>query len=56
MTFATIKVGRLLLLAVVRPTLEFGSEVWEANKAQAAALESVVLGGAKHIFDCSLDL
>ena len=44
----------LKLVAVVRPTLEFGSEVWEANKAQAAALESVVLGGAKRIFDCSL--
>ena len=29
---------RLLLLAVVRPTLEYGSEVWEASKAQAAAL------------------
>ena len=37
---------RLLLLAVIRPTLEYGSEVWEANKAQAGALESVVLGGA----------
>ena len=24
---------RLLLLAVVRPTLEYGGEVWEANKA-----------------------
>ena len=38
---------RLLLLAVMRPTLEYGSEVWEANKSQAAALESVVLGGEK---------
>ena len=44
---------RLLLLAVVRPTLEHGSEIWEANKAQAGALESVVLGGAKRILGCS---
>ena len=44
---------RLLLLAVVRPTLEYGSEVWEANKVQAGALESVVLGGAKRILGCS---
>ena len=44
---------RLLLLAVVRPTLEYGSEVWDANKAHAAALESVVLGGAKRILGCS---
>ena len=44
---------RLLLLAVVRSTLEYGSEVWKANKAQAGALESVVLGGSKRILGCS---
>ena len=44
---------RLLLISVVRPTLEYGSEVWEGNKAQAAALESVVIGGAKRILGCS---
>ena len=27
---------RLLLISVVRPTLEYGSEVWEGNKAQAS--------------------
>ena len=43
---------RLLLLAVVRPTLEYGSEVWKANKAQLL-LWSLVLGGAKHILGCS---
>ena len=43
---------RLLLLAVARPTLEYGSEVWKANKAEAAPLESVVLGGAKGILGC----
>ena len=36
---------RLLLLAVVWPTLEYGSERWEANKTQETALESVMLGG-----------
>ena len=44
---------RSLLLAVVRPTLEYGSDVWEANKTQAAALESVMLGGVKRILGCS---
>ena len=44
---------RLLLLSVVRPTLEYGSEVWEGNKAQAGSLESVLLGGAKRILGCS---
>ena len=36
---------RLLLLSVVRPSLQYGSEVWEGNKSQAAPLESVLLGG-----------
>ena len=43
---------RLLLISVVRPTLEYGSEVWEGNKAQAAVLESVMIGGAKRILGC----
>ena len=30
-----------------------GSEVWEGNKSQAAALESVLLGGGKRILGCS---
>ena len=37
----------------MRPTLEYESEVWEGNKSQAAALESVMLGGAKRILGCS---
>ena len=41
---------RLLLISV---TLEYGSEVWEGNKVQAAALESVMIGGAKRILGCS---
>ena len=27
--------------------------MWEGNKAQAAALGSVMIGGAKHILGCS---
>ena len=46
---SNIDIDLSAFLAVVRPTLGCGSEVWEANKAQAATLESVVLGGAKHI-------
>ena len=44
---------RLLLLAVVRPSIEYGGEIWGCNKAQAASLESIVLGGAKKILGCS---
>ena len=37
----------MLLLSVIRPSIEYGSEVWESNKSQTNALESVVLGEAK---------
>ena len=51
--YINLSARRLLMLAVVRPTLEYGSKVWEANKVQAGALESVVLEGAKRILRCS---
>ena len=44
---------RLLLPSVIRPSIEYGSEVWESNKGQINALESVVLGGGKKILGCS---
>ena len=33
----------------MRHTLQYGSEVWEGNKTQAATLKSVMLAGAKRI-------
>ena len=44
---------RHLLLSVIRPSIEYGSEVWEDNKSQADFLESIILGGAKWILGCS---
>ena len=44
---------RLLLVSVLRPTLEYGSKVWACNKRQAASLESIQLGAAKKILGCS---
>ena len=43
----------LSLLSVIRPSIEYGVEVWEGNKSQVDALESIVLGGAKQILGCS---
>ena len=43
----SLSARRLLLLFVIRRSIEYGSEVWESNKGQTNALESVVLGGAK---------
>ena len=47
---------RLLLLSVLRPSIEYGSEVWRCNKSQASALESILLGGAKRFLDVHLRL
>ena len=41
------------LLSVIRPSIEYGSEVWEGNKSQAGSLESIILDGAKQILGCS---
>jgi len=30
-------------LSVLRPSIEYGSEVWKCNKSQASALESILL-------------
>ena len=44
---------RMLLLLLLCPSVEHGSEVWEGNKSQAASLESIMLGGAKRALGCS---
>ena len=44
---------RLLLLSVIRPSIEYGGKVWEGNKSQVDDLESIILGGAKRILGCS---
>ena len=44
---------RLLLLSVIRPSIKYGSEVWEGNKSQAGSLESIILYEAKWIIGCS---
>ena len=35
-----LSASRHLLLSVIRPSVEYGSEVWEGNKSQAGSLES----------------
>ena len=41
------------LVLFIRPSIEYGSEVWEGNKSQAGSLESIILDGAKRILGCS---
>ena len=38
---------------MIRPSIEYGGEIWEGNKIQVAGLESIILGGAKRILGCS---
>ena len=42
-----------MLLSVIIPSIELGSEVLEGNKSQAGSLESIILDGAKRILGCS---
>ena len=44
---------RLLLLSVIRPSIKYGSEVWEGNKSQPGSLDSIILDGGKRILGCS---
>ena len=41
-----LSAGTHLLLSVIRPSIEYESEVWEGNKTQAGSLESIILDGA----------
>ena len=40
-------------MVVLRPSLEYGCEVWNTNKCQAQALESIQLRACKYILGCS---
>ena len=41
-------------MAVLRPSMEYGSEVWSANKSQAKGLELIQLRACKYSFGCSI--
>ena len=45
-----------ILMAVLRPNLEYGCEVWNTNKCQTKALESIQLHVCtrKYILACSV--
>ena len=51
--YINLSARRMLLLSVLRPSLEYASEVWEGNKSPAASLENIMLGGAKRVLGCS---
>ena len=49
-----LRTCRHILMAVLRPSTEYGCEVWNTNKCQAKALESIQLHACKHVLGCSV--
>ena len=49
-----LRTRRHIFMAVLQPSLEYGCEVWNANKCQARALESIQLSSCKYILGCSV--
>ena len=39
-------------MAMLRPSLEYGCQVWNANKCHAKALKSIQLLASKHTLGC----
>ena len=42
-----LSAGTSSLLSVIRPSIGYGSDIWDGNKCQADALVSIVLGEPK---------
>ena len=46
-------VKRQVILSILRPSLEYGSEVWRCTTSQSKALDAVLLAACKKILVCS---
>ena len=42
-----------VIVCIISPSVEYGSEVWEGNKSQVGSLKSIILHGTKQIFGYS---
>ena len=42
-----------VILSILRPSLEYGNEVWRYTSTQSKALDAVLLGACKKILSCS---
>ena len=41
---------------MIRPSTDYGREIWEGNKCQVAGVEFIILGGAKEFWVVCLRL
>ena len=49
----SLYVKRQVILSILRPSLEYGSEVWRCTTSQSKALDAVLLAACKKILGCS---
>ena len=49
----SLYVKRQVILYILRPSLEYGSEVWRCTTSQSKALDAVLLAACKKILGCS---
>ena len=49
----SLYVKRQVILSILRPSLEYGSEVWRCAASQSKALDAVLLAACKKILSCS---
>ena len=49
-----LRTRRDILMAVVQPSLKYDCEVWNSNKCQAKALDSIQLCVYKYVLGCSV--
>ena len=49
----SLYVKRQVILFILRPSLEYGSEVWRCTTSQSKALDAVLLAACKKILGCS---
>ena len=49
----SLYIKRQVILSILQPSLEYGSEVWRCTKYQSKALDAVLLAACKKILFCS---
>ena len=48
-----VYVKRQVILSILRPSLEYGSEVWRCTTSQSKALDAVLLAACRKTLSCS---
>ena len=49
----SLYVKRQVILSILRPSLEYGNEVWRCTMSQSKALDAMLLAACRKILGCS---